>query len=219
MGKYLGIILVWLLASCATFQAYHTVPAKVTSWAESNVYRVSTAVAWGTGFYINSTQMITACHVVGESTIARIGRPGKKSFKRMSVKFCDKDGDVALLENTSSLTPGAQNTTLSYAMPPIGTAVWGAGHPLGGPLTITLGNLGNKLTPSAYIITTPTVPGDSGSPVLAIVDGKITVVGIRVSIARDSMEDNEGLTHPLLFTHLTFMVGSPTILDLMDENL
>ena len=119
----------------------------------------------------------------------------------LAVESCDQQTDIAVLkrqwlESDSEFT--ALPTYLAHPNPEFGEVVYGAGYGLSERLHITVGHW--QSTPryeedrprSRFIVTMPTIFGDSGSPALRLHNGRVEVVGIRQAI-RNSGQG--GVTH------------------------
>lgn len=216
MAKIAAIILVFFLSAC-TWTPYHDVPAQVLSWSQGNVYKLYSNTGIGSGFFINKTQLITACHVVNSTRQVRAVSYDSTKSLYLTVKSCNPSTDIAILEAREP-QPGVRKTKLSHIKTPIGKSVWGAGYPLGSPLTITFGNWGYEGKFGQYL-TVPTAGGDSGSPVLAMIMGRSTVVGMRVSITYYEYPDDkvDDVMHSVYFPHLSHAVSSSAILEFIGE--
>ena len=218
MVKYLGLLLAAVLASCASISRYHDIPSQVVSYTQDNVYQIYSYAGTGTGFWIDGRTMVTACHVVEGSNMVRVQSYTGANSTFLWVESCNTYSDIALLIKPGDKVLGVQKTKLSHTLTPIGKSIWGAGYPLGGPLTITSGNWGYKSTFGHYI-TAPTAGGDSGSPVIAVVNNKVRVVGMRVSIGYYEYPDltHKDVVHAAYWPHITHAVSSSDILEFIGE--
>ena len=212
-----------LLTGCATIQN-DGIPDPIVRWANINAYHVVGAYGTGSGFWIDNETVITACHVVTtdlryspEGAVPEVfvkNNTGELVF-RFRIATCDAKSDIAILKRQfrpeePPLLLGS--TPIMSTIPKGRPTIWGAGYPLNLPLIITEGEwqqlvdrtTGNK----GYVVTAPTIMGDSGSPVLIIIDGRIWIAGIRQAIV--------GLPGPMgsrdYVTHLTFVMDGPSIL-------
>jgi len=110
----------------------------------------------------------------------------------LAVKSCDRDTDIAVLKR-QWLVSDSKFTALpsfyAHPNPELGEAVYGAGYGLSERLHITIGHWQNETRYSrgdrsrpTYIITAPTIFGDSGSAALRLKDGRVEIVGIRQAV-------------------------------------
>jgi serine protease Do len=185
--KYLLIPLIFL-AGCVGIQNNpNDIPEQVVQWSKDNVWKVHAGGGAGSGFALDKDTVITACHVVeGRDGVLDVFLTNDMDTRViwMTVHSCDTDLDVAILKRHFGDKLYPAQTTLHQGLPQ-GRAVYGAGFPMGMQLLITQGHMQQIVQDAANtrkFITAPTVPGDSGSPVLAVVNGEVVVVGIRVSI-------------------------------------
>jgi S1-C subfamily serine protease len=215
MLKKVGIVLIALfMMGCATlshkiYQSYD-LPANVVSWAKTNAYKVITRQGSGSGFWINEHHLVTNCHVVDGYDNVVVQNWNQSKVIPMEVATCDYDRDLALLTyfDNDVVTPGSAPTTIYEGVIPMGTAVWGLGYPLGGPLHITQGH---KTAVSDWNqqwdqISTPTIMGDSGSAGVTIIDGEVVVVGVRARVASVPQQ----WFHSFL-PHIALMINTNTI--------
>ena len=181
MNKLLIILLALVFTGCATTTGYSRVPDQITEWFESNSWRVETPQSGGTGFWVNG-QFLTACHIVNRANIAYIHNIDRSRLTLTRVESCNQTLDMAVLVPIDS----PNNTigdfkplpiTLADETPPIGTLLYSAGFPMGGPFGYSNGVL-NSLSDNGYETTIYLVYGASGSPALAVNNGRIELVGI-----------------------------------------
>jgi len=108
-----------------------------------------------------------------------------------TVKSCNAEKDIAILEldDHPSLAKAfsAPPLVFSTADPEIGQTVYGAGYPMILGLTFVDGHWQNMFANpqkegTITMVTAPAVFGDSGSPLMAIIDGEVVVVGVRLGI-------------------------------------
>jgi len=184
-----------LIAGCVTppttMPSTGDIPPLISQWAEKHVWKIKGEDGGhGSGFWINTREMVTACHVVNKLRNNKgVAIPNDKSIVvTFKVTSCNKDTDVAILERTSlDDSIWFDPTPISYVLPSKNSRVYGAGYPLWFPLTINDGWFGEEIIfPTGeirYTNSVPTIMGDSGSPLLSIRSGKVFVEGVRVSLA------------------------------------
>ena len=108
----------------------------------------------------------------------------------MDVESCNPETDVAVLKRTidTEIDSEFSFTEIKGKSPRQGTALYGPGHPLMMPLVIKTGHYQHKIQDpraglnDAHIITVPTIPGDSGSPVIGLENREVVIYGIRVAV-------------------------------------
>lgn len=210
----LALISIFSIGCALTPAEEGDIPDKVVAWSLDNVWKVHSGRGSGSGFALNDNYFITACHVVDgvkEDPVVTNGRDTRLIM--LEVISCNKDVDVAVLkvkypEDSLDASPG--NHLWKGAT--LGKGVWGAGHPLGMNLVITEGHYGSgaegSRIPNAVIITSPTIMGDSGSPVLALHNGRVVVIGLRVAIRVVRV----GFAGMNLVPHLTIMTPATNII-------
>lgn len=191
MLKKIGVALIAavMMASPVVINAQsgYDIPAQVVSWAKSNAYKVLTGRGSGSGWWLNEHHLITNCHVVDGFDTAVVVNWDNTKVLPVKVAKCDKERDLALLTyfDNDVYTPNVQETVISAESVPYGTGIWGLGYPLGYPMHITQGHVTSKSHYKTIYtqVTSPTVFGDSGSAAVALIDGKVTVIGVRAAIA------------------------------------
>ena len=224
------LALTLMFSGCASIpHVEHDIPPKIMSWAHQNIWQVGTSAGSGSGFFLDDDTFITACHVVREGTfntegnlIVLIRNQRDTRVIQMTLQECWGDEDVAVLtptEHKHSDKVTTSPTPLALEVPRQGKVVYGVGYPLGMPLTATLGHIQNKLELGpkkiSWLVTTNTIMGDSGSPVLALIDGKVQVVGLRSAIRVIP----QGMGLRAFLPHLTIMVPAFVIQQVIDEPL
>jgi len=190
------ILAVSLMVSGAVSSHSADIPHEITEWSETNVWLVKTSQGSGSAFFLTPDLAITACHVVDsgqhnlddELMVFGVNNLTTEVLQ-FRVEHCNKDTDIAVLtvHEFSERPKNVAVTRLEMKVPDQGTAVWGTGYPLGGDLVITQGHLQRPVELNiegrmGYIITANTIMGDSGSPVVRVVDGEVQVVGLRLAI-------------------------------------
>ena len=227
-----ALVLLATVVGCATSSTFvvPTVPDPVVQWAEENVYKVLPDMGGsGSGFWVDEETFMTACHVVSymyyQWEQGKEGSPWRKKEVfvidematvkshdelenyAMMVISCDRETDLAILKPIAKKNLGAGGVV--NGVPERGTAVWGPGYPLGMGLTITTGHWQSHDQKYDYLITTPTIFGDSGSPAVILEDGVVKIVGMRVAIKGDPAYGP--------FPHLAIVVSGPTMQDHLDQ--
>ena len=190
------------------------IPEEVVAWANDNVWLVETPQGTGSGFWIDDDYFVTACHNVRSSDEIGIYHYTDTTYIAMKKLTCNEANDIAILEARweNPLPPGRGAAVFHVR---VGKTVYGAGYPLGGTMMFTLGHwIGEERVASwedyperVYLVTTPTINGDSGSPVIAMIDGEIVVAGLRRQI-RLKAEYVGFAAVPIPMTHIT-LVASP----------
>ena len=177
----LAIICLGLIARTAMPDG--SIPRKIQTWAETNVWQVDTKFSAGSGFWVNQTQFLTNCHVVAGTEAVTVENNNRSLVLPMVVTVCDKDKDIALLEYKQGDAPFTPlPTVIASDNPKPGQILYGPGYPLAGSMVVTTGHyMGPDPRWGNRVVITPTVIfGDSGSPAL-MMDwrGRVVVVGIR----------------------------------------
>ena len=211
----LAIVLVGL--SACTTMPDGSVPKKIVEWAETNAYLVKTEWGSGSGFWLNDTQFLTNCHVVdGRNESITVEPTSREWVLPMTLKVCDKDSDIALLVYTQGDLPFIpMPTIIADTRPDVGQILYGVGYPLGASLHITEGHYQGYDSSGRYIISTPTILGDSGSAAIYIDwRGRVVVVGIRTGI-RVIPSGYSGLFY---VTHMVSIKDSHEINKFLREN-
>ena len=179
--KYLIVLLVVIFTGCATISGYSRVPDQITEWFESNSWRVETPNSGGTGFWVDG-QFLTACHIVKRAQVAYIHNIDRSRLTLARVESCNQALDMAVLVPIDS----PNNTIgdfeplpikLAEQTPPLGTLIYSAGFPMSGPFGYANGVL-NSLSDNGYETSIYLIYGASGSPVVAVNNGRIELVGI-----------------------------------------
>ena len=233
--RILASVLLTLSLTLSGGVGSHTadIPTKIVDWAEKNAWSVGTRSGTGSGFWINDTMFITACHVVDNTEFAKNGEAmvfaiNKRDtdFVQLHLEICDTVRDVAVLTRIKGVEDDFNTKpTLIVDIPRLGTAVWGAGYPLNMPLVITQGHVASLSDPDyksgGFIVTAPTMPGDSGSALLAIQDGEVVVVGMRSAVRsfeRGGMSMGfRGMR--TLVPHLTLVAPGQNIRDVIRDGI
>ena len=199
------IIVALLFVSCAVLA--DDVPPSVVSWSHTNVWFVEPPTGSGSGFWVDDETFFTACHVAS-TTVKDYGDDGKgnevwheefvihekinietydgSQQMEMIVESCDVETDIAVLRSANGTKPrGVATTHIARSAPPQGTEVWGAGYGMG-EYYIASGHWqsmsASKWTLGKYVVTVPSVFGDSGSPLFTETNGVVTVVGMRQAL-------------------------------------
>jgi S1-C subfamily serine protease len=191
------------LAGCAGIsidnQTDGAIPNKVLEWGKTNVYRVNTSYGSGSAFFVSKDTAITACHVVRSEFNLNKSDPSRlivltndtdTKLIVVDVVSCNEKTDVAVLkinEFSKDLPSEAQFTPVIPAHElERGDKLYGYGHPLGLPAMVADGHYQfvaeREDMKNVHMISLHTIPGDSGSPALALVDGEVVIVGVRISI-------------------------------------
>ena len=92
-------------------------------------------------------------------------------------------------------------------MPQPGTLIYSAGWELGGPLGFVTGVLNRKLNGGFYDAAMYMVPGDSGSPVLALRNGRVELIGLLRAYYSTDAPDTDGKAREIP------ILGSSMLLD------
>lgn len=185
-------------------------PSPVVQWAETNVMQVETERGYGSGFWNDEATFITACHVVSRTVVTYKAATETEPFTVIDVFevdedvlirswdgdeyigkviSCDKETDLAIIKPTVNHPLDLTETKIKLDLPERGRATYGPGFPLGNSLIITQGHWQGKswFENNNYIITSPTIFGDSGSPAVIVKDGKVEVVGLRQWVANNGL--------------------------------
>jgi len=212
------------LAGCGTFSSTskHDIPEQVVDWAQQNVWAVAVRGGSGSGFWITDKTFVTACHVVyreyAEDGISALVQLDSTELIPMKIDTCNVDTDIATMSKLFDDTEFfADPTEILYPQDlKQGKAVWGPGFPLGKEMVVTTGHLQNQVGQDPFwIITAPTIFGDSGSPAVTIVNGRVAVIGIRVSIAAARVS----WTQSVPVTHLTRISSIENVIDEIHKDL
>lgn len=212
---FISIVFILTMAGRYSINQANTsndIPEEIVSWAQNNVWKIThlKTLGSGSGFWIDDHTMITACHVVKTAKVV-MGRDAfNKHSVELSVRSCDEEKDIAILDLYNAREPVVihhSKVKLWTKGVKQGKVLYGPGYPLGERLTITWGHQQLSVTiPETDIVvnnvTTTTIMGDSGSPVLLYRNGVVYVVGIRIQIRGLNM--GYGATD--FITHLTRIV-------------
>lgn len=185
-------------------------------------YQVEAQGGTGSGFWVDKNTFITACHVVGRNYLGYhknketgeleltewfevaevVNLSNTDGSKRLNAQVisCDQDQDLAILKTLPGEAAEVENyLPLYHGQVPQGTLVFGGGYPLGWRLTITHGLwqgpiMANSKYINFYRHTAPTMFGDSGSALIAYLEGKWQIVGIRQAI-RSTLNGQMPVSH------------------------
>lgn len=236
--KLLIGILALTMGACSTLpvEQNRDIPTPAVQLLHHNVFQISVNGGYGSGFWIDSDTMITACHVVGkeyyvyernevtkELDVTTVFEIAEVALAYDNTGFyaeymipvsCDRDQDIAILKRTDSRTEYEPIILPIYSGNiPIGKTLYGGGFALGGGLTITVGHYQGSVKHPDYTTysrnSTPTIMGDSGSPLIAFIDNHWYYVGIRQAIRNSG----QGLV-----SHLAMATDGNLIQDHIDEN-
>ena len=151
---------------------------------QSGVIRIETVSCTnsgvGTGFLLSPTLVATVAHVVTESAVVSLVNGTQRTTG--TVIGSDPTHDLALVRADQPLT--GYQFHFATSAPSVGDAVAAIGFPVGGPITLTHGDISglnreitvNGTTRTGLLQTdTPLNPGNSGGPLIAT-DG--SVVGL-----------------------------------------
>jgi hypothetical protein len=214
-GKYalnelaiLGTVGLVLLTSCATIQYEpRDIPDQVIEWSNEHVYRLETESDIGTGFWVDNTHMVTACHVSTSNNMLAKNRSNTHTTLMKEI-FCDSESDLAILKCVDCVDFVISPVELEAQPLEQGSLVYGSGYALASDLWISVGRW-QYAVPEGYLVDINTTVGDSGSPVLRIKSGNINVVGVRTASAR------VGNT---VLTYRTLVSGADQILKLIAKS-
>lgn len=140
-------------------------------------------IAFGTGFFVNNTDIVTAHHVVSDC-----GRITTEDDRELTLIAHDVDPDLAALSTTSQRSRVWLSMS-EAAAPRLGQKIFAFGYPfyglVGTSLHLTAGNVSSLSGPGDddrfLSISAPIQPGNSGGPILSA-DGEILgVVSARLS--------------------------------------
>ena len=220
-----------LLLLTTTVIAHESIPDKILDWTYKNVWSVGTKAGAASGFWVSSDIFVTACHAVSQVDYAKNGdalvfvvNNQDTRLIQLKLEICDTDRDIAILTPYESNGNDKFETepTEIKDMPPLGTALYTPGFPLGLPLVITQGHVASKLIQSfkdgGQIITNPTIMGDSGSPVLVLENCEVKVVGIRLAVK--GLPQGNGFTRFTDYmTHITIAGPGTNILKVIKDGI
>lgn len=221
--KLLIILLAALCISCVSTPkpVAQDIPPEIIKWAEKHVWKVKVGRATGSGFFISNKTFITACHVVKGNETAVILNDRSLRLFVATIESCDEETDIAVLTRSEQderdfIIEGF--TQVFTGGPARGYELYGAGHPMGLPMVITHGHYQFRVFDSKrkdnHMITVPTIPGDSGSPVIGMMYGRVVVFGIRVAVRVLPT----GFTTYQLVPHLTLMSSGLNIMKAIHSN-
>lgn len=142
-------------------------------------------LATGSGFAIDAHTLVTARHVVDESSSVQVSTYDGHEIVTTATEIA-RDADVAIVR-TSDALPAAPE--LAVADPAVGDRVTVVGYPLGKALSTTTGHVTrgrddplHENAAPVLVTDAPVEPGSSGSPVL---DDDGHVVGIVYAKGQD----------------------------------
>ena len=197
-----------LLVSVVTLQGYLVYSSKDGN-LPSEILEAGTEAVWsvwgsddyesghGTGYWVSGTVLVTACHVVRGAKEAWASNNDRSYQLHMQVDKCDEDLDIAILSRLDfSNKDGRLEVPLVKPIRILdgvldrGQRVWALGYPLHAPLMTTKGYWQGPTYTSdpspgvrhpTGIISANGLPGSSGGPILAFVNGEVVVVGMTVA--------------------------------------
>ena len=212
-----AVVLAFIIASCTTMPD-GSIPRKIQTWAETNVWQVDTFRSTGSGFWISNTAFLTNCHVVFGSDAVTVENNDRSLVLPMTVKVCDRDADIALLEYKQGDVPFSPlPTIIAKESPENGQILYGPGYPLAGGLVLTTGHyMGHDIRwGNRAIITNDVIFGDSGSPALMLDwRGRVVVVGIR-----SGMRGFRNGYSTFFVTHISSIKDSHQVSKFLRENV
>ena len=188
------------------------IPKPVVDWIEKNVVKIYAGQGGGSGFFVAPDLVVTACHVTGPWKTVYISPEGYLNRYPAQVLACDEAADLALLRLYEN-KPKSEITYIAKENPETGKATYGSGYPIGLPLTIFDGHW-QRPSSLGYMNSTHVVPGDSGSPLLILEDGKVQVVGVRVSM----LKAGESKATEQVFPRIAFIKDVPDLRRFLHEN-
>lgn len=144
--------------------------------------------AQGSGFAINSRQVVTNHHVIDNGgRIVLTDANGNELNGRVSQM--NEEHDLAIIEGDFSAIP---SLVLSKTEPAVGEVIWVAGAPKGFQGTLSTGIISahrdrSYLGFESYQVTAPISPGSSGGPVM---NSEGEIVGVSVASVTDGQSLN-----------------------------
>ena len=184
--------------------SFANIPNQILNWSNDHVYKIQAPWSFGSGFFVSDTLLVTACHVVEGQEVVRAYN--HKDFTILTVISCNKKTDLAVLKRVKPITTGFK-VEINSEIPKQGLKLYGAGYPLALPMIISTGHAQNKYE-DFYFSTTPTSSGDSGSPVLSLVDGIVKVEGVRLAVMINNRK---------FVSHLTLVRPGAAIIKILDK--
>lgn len=195
------------LGSSVIAHSERDIPLRVVNFAETNVWKVKheiMGISHGSGFWVNDTTMITACHVVNGQDVVFATNWDRTKGTPLDVLICNYKKDWALLKINVNDAPidGVLEPIVSHVPKP-GTSVITIGYPGDAPLYMTWGHYQRKKNGLHYY-TAPTVGGNSGGPLVTYDPhtDELRIIGIaaRVWGVRPSP-----FSAPILMPHMAMM--------------
>jgi len=113
----------------------------------------------GSGVILDGS-ILTAQHVVGDSTFVYVRYFNSDKLEIEMVKKTDKELDLALL---SCNRPGVVFSRIANSGPVVGDNVYTIGSGCSHPFSLKYGNISNT-TDTHYLVDLSVYPGDSGAP-------------------------------------------------------
>ncbi len=209
-----------LLTGCATAPPDKNIPQAIIDWSELNIYKVDTSKGkrrgGGTAWWVGPDHLITACHVVTGYETATVEDRLQRFVLPVKVISCDEDTDIAILEYSEPGSVPLKPTIFATAH--TGERVYATGFSFG---FIFNTQLGHWQYPRNGLngISTETVSGDSGSPVLIYKNNVVYVVGMRVSVMSYTPNTYFGTAgSPQLMTYLANATTSKLIIEHIQEH-
>jgi S1-C subfamily serine protease len=185
-------LLMALLLMFSSVSIAADLPTILIEAGTANIYKVSMeSGASGTAFYVGDDRLVTACHVVISSPNVILINADAEHVLTATIESCNRINDIAILKlndhPANSKAFSAPPLVISLDDPKHGQTVYGAGYPIIFRLTFVDGHwqdMYSSLPNGEFIAmtTAPAIFGDSGSPLLAIIDDELVVVGIRLGI-------------------------------------
>jgi len=208
------------------------VPKNILDSLNQNVVEVQYNGSMGTGFYVTPKHILTNRHVVSYSedrkevednpVVVILSADG---VDRYVVELVSYVGDVDLALFYCELCPADSGKGLPIAVgvPALGTSLWSSGFGVGtygvheGLAQLLVQETKNR--PAHLNHSVPTTRGDSGSPIVALVDGVPMVVGVIEALQVTAIPDKDGNPDYTLVAHKGIAVPSGYIHRMLQKSL
>ncbi len=167
------------------------IPDVIMDYFENNVWMIHNRMVSGTAWNLSPTLLITNKHVIMSDDIEAenmpwvVQRHGLLNRLDVTVKAVHPTLDLALIECLKCPDMGdISDSRILISDLPMGTYVWGGGYPLG--LFQISAGVSQTLEGGWLFNNVPTAGGDSGSPLVTLLGGRVVVVGTRTAVLTSS---------------------------------
>jgi hypothetical protein len=207
----IGLVGASLNSTARSYDMVHDqdIPAEVVNYYIKSVYQIVLNQArGGTAFYIGNNQFVTNCHIKSGlkeevHTITLKNYDFSIELKGDSFICADNDQVDLAIVTYSGETPDSIVYVPPQTIPPyIGKTIYKGGWGGGDSLSLGKGNIqpASPHEPLYLTVSTHTIQGDSGGPIVAFYGDKLFVVGVTTAVTTKEIETFYG-THNVPIPH------------------